>query len=44
MSLTKALNDSSDNFSQLATVLNELAKPAHDPRGEFRTAKFRDDV
>lgn len=43
-SLTKALNDSSDNFSQLATVLNELAKPAHDPRGEFRTAKFRDDV
>ncbi|UTO04318.1 RNA-binding transcriptional accessory protein [Moraxella sp. FZLJ2107] len=40
----KALNDSTDNFSQLATVTAELAKPAHDPRGEFRTAKFRDDV
>lgn len=40
----KALNDSSDSFSQLATVTSELAKPAHDPRGEFRTAKFRDDV
>lgn len=42
--LAKSLNDSADNFSQLATVLNELAKPAHDPRGEFKTAKFRDDV
>ncbi|MDO4442101.1 MAG: Tex family protein [Moraxella sp.] len=42
--LAKSLNDSTDNFSQLATVLNELAKPAHDPRGEFKTAKFRDDV
>ncbi len=40
----KALNDSSDNFSTLSTVLAELAKPAHDPRGEFKTAKFRDDV
>ncbi|OOR89413.1 RNA-binding transcriptional accessory protein [Moraxella caviae] len=40
----KALNDSTDNFSQVATVLAELAKPAHDPRGEFRTATFRDDV
>ncbi|MDO5651088.1 MAG: Tex family protein [Moraxella sp.] len=43
-SLAKSLNDSADNFSQTATVLAELAKPAHDPRGEFRTAKFRDDV
>lgn len=42
--LAKSLNDSTDNFSQLATVLAELAKPAHDPRGEFKTAKFRDDV
>ncbi|MFB6348486.1 helix-hairpin-helix domain-containing protein [Moraxella marmotae] len=42
--LAKSLNDSSDSFSQLATVLAELVKPAHDPRGEFRTAKFRDDV
>lgn len=40
----KSLNDSADSFSQLATVTAELAKPAHDPRGEFRTAKFRDDV
>lgn len=42
--LAKSLNDGSDDFSQLATVLTELAKPAHDPRGEFKTAKFRDDV
>lgn len=42
--LAKSLNDSTDNFSQLATALAHLAKPAHDPRGEFRTAKFRDDV
>lgn len=40
----KALSDGSDSFSQLATVATELAKPAHDPRGEFRTANFRDDV
>lgn len=42
--LIKSLNDSTDIFSQTATVLAELAKPAHDPRGEFKTAKFRDDV
>lgn len=42
--LAKSLNDSTDNFSQLATALAHLAKPAHDPRGEFKTAKFRDDV
>lgn len=42
--LARSLNDSTDAFSQTATVLNELAKPAHDPRGEFKTAKFRDDV
>lgn len=42
--LARSLNDSADDFSQLATVLSELAKPAHDPRGEFKTAKFRDDV
>ncbi|WP_066802722.1 helix-hairpin-helix domain-containing protein [Moraxella oblonga] len=42
--LAKSLNDSNDHFSQTATVLAELAKPAHDPRGEFKTAKFRDDV
>lgn len=42
--LAKSLNNSGDDFSQTATVLAELAKPAHDPRGEFKTAKFRDDV
>ena len=42
--VAKSFNDSADNFSQLATVVAELAKPAHDPRGEFKTAKFRDDV
>ncbi len=25
-------------------IVNELAKPAHDPRPEFKTAKFREDV
>ncbi|OOS07369.1 uncharacterized protein SAMN02745664_102199 [Moraxella cuniculi DSM 21768] len=42
-SLAKSLGDG-DAFSQLTGVLSELAKPAHDPRGEFRTASFRDDV
>ncbi|MDO4249921.1 MAG: Tex family protein [Moraxella sp.] len=31
-------------LSVTANVLSELAKPAHDPRGNFVTAKFRDDV
>ncbi|WP_375540358.1 helix-hairpin-helix domain-containing protein [Moraxella nasovis] len=39
-----SLNKDLDDFSQLSTVLCELAKPAHDPRGEFRTANFSDDV
>lgn len=42
--LARSLNDSTDDFSQLATVVAELAKPAHDPRGEFKTVHFRDDV
>ena len=42
--LAKSLNDSQSDYSQTATVLAELAKPAHDPRGEFRTANFREDV
>ncbi|WP_432806283.1 helix-hairpin-helix domain-containing protein [Moraxella nasicaprae] len=42
--LAKSLNDSNNDFSQLSVVLSELAKPAHDPRGEFKTATFRDDV
>lgn len=28
----------------IAAILRELAKPAHDPRPEFKTADFRDDV
>lgn len=30
--------------NNIQSVLNELAKPAHDPRPEFKTANFRDDV
>lgn len=41
--VVQSLGDTT-GFSQLAVVLKELAKPAHDPRGEFKTAKFRDDV
>lgn len=32
-----------DNIS-IQSVLQELAKPAHDPRPEFKTAKFREGV
>ena len=38
---TIAAND--DNISVKA-ILDELAKPARDPRPEFKTASFRDDV
>lgn len=37
----EAAND--DNVS-VSAVLQELAKPAHDPRPEFKTANFREDV
>ncbi|WP_296402237.1 Tex family protein [Psychrobacter sp.] len=37
----EAAND--DNIS-VAAIKQELAKPAHDPRPEFKTAQFRDDV
>ncbi|PNK61037.1 Tex family protein [Psychrobacter sp. FDAARGOS_221] len=37
----EAAND--DNIS-IAAIKQELAKPAHDPRPEFKTAQFRDDV
>lgn len=35
-----------EDNSQIAikSVIDELAKPAHDPRPEFKTAQFRDDV
>lgn len=36
-----AAND--DNIS-IQAIIHELAKPAHDPRPEFKTASFRDDV
>lgn len=39
--LDTAAND--DNIS-ISAILDELAKPAHDPRPEFKTASFRDDV
>ena len=38
---TLAAND--DNIS-IKAIIEELAKPARDPRPEFKTAKFRDDV
>lgn len=37
----EAAND--DNIS-IASIKQELAKPAHDPRPEFKTAQFREDV
>ena len=37
----EAAND--ENIS-IAAIKQELAKPAHDPRPEFKTAQFRDDV
>ncbi len=40
---TYAVAANDDNISVKA-ILNELAKPARDPRPEFKTANFRDDV
>lgn len=40
----RTLKGNATDYSQLATALNELAKPAHDPRGEFKTANFCDTV
>lgn len=37
-----AVND--DSGVGVKAVIDELAKPAHDPRPEFKTANFRDDV
>lgn len=41
--LINSLGDT-NSFSQLSGALNELTKPAHDPRGDFKTAKFHQDV
>ncbi|WP_201604032.1 Tex family protein [Psychrobacter submarinus] len=40
---TTALAANNDNVSVKA-IIEELAKPARDPRPEFKTASFRDDV
>ncbi|KRU23249.1 Tex family protein [Psychrobacter piscatorii] len=40
---TTALPANDDNISVKA-IIEELAKPARDPRPEFKTANFRDDV
>ena len=40
---TTALAVNDDNIS-VKSILDELAKPARDPRPEFKTANFRDDV
>ncbi len=40
---TAALAANDDNISVKA-IIEELAKPARDPRPEFKTANFRDDV
>ncbi|WP_199508640.1 MULTISPECIES: Tex family protein [unclassified Psychrobacter] len=36
--------ENSDGNVSLRAIITELAKPAHDPRPEFKTASFRDDV
>ncbi|WP_230658127.1 Tex family protein [Psychrobacter sp. I-STPA10] len=41
---TQALAAANDDNISISSVLQELAKPAHDPRPEFKTAKFREDV
>lgn len=47
-SLVAAANDEVNDAEQAtlkaAAIKQELAKPAHDPRPSFKTAKFRDDV
>ena len=35
---------SHDSNISVKAIIDELAKPAHDPRPEFKTANFRDDV
>ena len=40
----KELTAANDDNISVSSVLQELAKPAHDPRPEFKTAKFREDV
>ncbi|WP_227429052.1 Tex family protein [Psychrobacter sp. I-STPA6b] len=41
---TDTLSAANDDNISIRSLLDELAKPAHDPRPEFKTAKFREDV
>lgn len=41
---TSGLQAANDENISVSAVLQELAKPAHDPRPEFKTANFREDV
>lgn len=43
-SSTENTQTENSHANNIQSVLNELAKPAHDPRPEFKTANFRDDV
>ena len=44
VSSTENTQTENSHTNNIQSVLNELAKPAHDPRPEFKTANFRDDV
>lgn len=44
VSSTENTQTENSHANNIQSVLNELAKPAHDPRPEFKTANFRDDV
>uniref|UniRef100_A5WHC1 RNA binding S1 domain protein n=1 Tax=Psychrobacter sp. (strain PRwf-1) TaxID=349106 RepID=A5WHC1_PSYWF len=41
---TDGIDAANDDNISIAAIKQELAKPAHDPRPEFKTAQFRDDV
>lgn len=41
---TDGIEAANDENISLAAIKQELAKPAHDPRPEFKTAQFREDV
>lgn len=41
---TEGIAAANDENISVAAIKQELAKPAHDPRPEFKTAEFREDV
>ncbi|WP_019673124.1 Tex family protein [Psychrobacter lutiphocae] len=41
---TEGITAANDDNISIAAIKQELAKPAHDPRPEFKTAQFREDV